>query len=106
MILHPRRCLINRRAAIYPKCLHAEVYTMKSIQITFFVALVITLTGCGSTTASRTTSGAAAGAATGAAIGSLSANAGKGAAIGAAAGALGGYVVDQNEKEKERRRGY
>ncbi|MBK5966563.1 hypothetical protein CCR95_21425 [Thiocystis minor] len=39
-------------------------------------------------------------ASTGALIGSFSANAGKGALIGAGVGALGGYLYDQNRKNR------
>jgi uncharacterized membrane protein len=62
----------------------------------------IALAGCAgmSDTQRRTATGAAGGAAAGALIGSFSANAGKGALIGAGVGALGGYIYDQNQKNR------
>jgi uncharacterized membrane protein YebE (DUF533 family) len=78
------------------------ITVMKTYAIPVLLVSASLIAGCGTTTTSRTASGAAGGAAAGALIGSTSANAGKGALIGAGVGALGGYVYDQNEKEKER----
>jgi surface antigen len=72
-----------------------------AIALSLALSGVVLLAGCGTTTGSRTASGALLGAGTGAAVGSMSANAGKGALIGAGAGALGGYLYDQDRKQRE-----
>jgi surface antigen len=77
---------------------------MKTTTTCLAILSVVALAGCGTTTGERAGSGALIGAGTGAAIGSLSGNAGKGALIGAGAGALGGYLYDQDQKQKERDR--
>ena len=71
---------------------------MKNTSMALIVAAVLTLGGCGQTTASRSASGGLMGAAGGAAIGAIAGNAGMGAAIGAGVGLVGGYLYDQQQK--------
>ncbi|HPB75813.1 MAG TPA: glycine zipper domain-containing protein [Chromatiaceae bacterium] len=58
------------------------------------------LAGCGTTTGERTASGAIIGGATGAAIGSTGGRTAEGALIGAGVGALGGYLYDQDQRQR------
>lgn len=75
---------------------------MRNLKLPVVIVAALMLAGCAgmSDTQRRTATGAGAGAATGALIGSFSANAGKGALIGAGVGALGGYLYDQNRKNR------
>jgi hypothetical protein len=71
---------------------------MKRRTVALIVAAILTLDGCGQTTASRAGSGGLIGAAGGAALGAIGGNAGMGAAIGAGVGLVGGYLYDQQQK--------
>ncbi len=71
---------------------------MKVAASTFAVVALLTLAGCGTTTASRAGSGTAIGAASGAALGAIAGNAALGAGIGAGVGLIGGYLYDQAKK--------
>lgn len=75
---------------------------MRNLTLPLVLATAITVAGCAGMTDTqrRVATGAGAGAATGALIGSFSANAGKGALIGGAVGAVGGYLYDQNQKNR------
>ena len=75
---------------------------MRSLRLSVALAAVLVLAGCAgmSDTQRRTATGAAGGAAAGALIGSFSANAGAGALIGAGVGAVGGYLYDQNQRNR------
>lgn len=75
---------------------------MCNLKFPVVIAAALMLAGCASMsdTQRRTATGAGTGAAAGALIGSFSANAGKGALIGAGVGALGGYLYDQNRKNR------
>jgi len=72
---------------------------MKKVTVSVAAAaIVLSLTACGDTTASRSLSGGAIGAAGGAALGAIGGNAGLGALAGAGAGLIGGYLYDQHQK--------
>ena len=72
--------------------------TLRSIALPVAFVLMLSIAGCGSTTASRSGSGMAMGAAGGAAIGAMAGNPAMGAAIGAASGLVGGFLYDQHKK--------
>jgi len=62
------------------------------------LALGVSVSGCGDTTASRSLSGGALGAGGGALVGAIAGNTAMGAAIGGGVGLLGGYLYDQHKK--------
>ena len=75
-------------------------HTLGRIGIPLALSVALLLAGCGTTTGERTASGAIIGGATGAAIGFTGGRTAEGALIGAGVGALGGYLYDQEQRQR------
>ncbi|MEX0693899.1 MAG: YMGG-like glycine zipper-containing protein [Rhodospirillales bacterium] len=70
---------------------------MKTASITFLIAVLLTIAGCGSSTQDRAISGGAIGAGVGAVGGLMVGSPVQGAAIGAAVGAGTGALTDEDD---------